>query len=594
MLEHAIDREHAEIERRVREARSPDTAPERVATLLVEDFEDLPSPVGFAQTLVENGSRDRARAVASEALRIAPRSVTALTLAAEVARTVDGEREPAHGMLTEALEAPLDPDGTAELARHLLEAGRLSDALSVLEPRLADRPEDDETHELRALALERIHRRYAAAEQLAPHEQAVLERFSDRGLIYRLRYSLAEFIEQRPELHERLASNVQDWLEELEELRPAGPVEDDDELEQRSKPIVRMANEQAWLLGASEEGDDDDEESVFLCDAEMMESDAPLALFAADPDTPPELADAARLWLATCTYGLWQVSVPVPSPGMWLTDIVSGMRRYAAIPPEQLQHACRWSVLMGALVALDGAWRTTGALVPLRPGEADEAAELVIEATADLVEDVTGKRLRGRPGRDRAPLPHGVLSEWREPASPPAAELMDQVLANLIPTIAAGVWRRRAARPALTNTEGHRLLFIAATINVGEGASARKRLAAHPDFRTDRDAALTWWGPQLTDVEHDHMLAEMRARLFEEPGERPRWLRARLAPCAGGFRVEVNSEERLALLIDLLDELGLAPEPKRCSVIDPAHDMAPIEAGGPMPSDPPGSKSRPG
>ncbi len=37
----------------------------------------------------------------------------------------------------------------------------------------------------------------------------------------------------------------------------------------------------------------------------------------------------------------------------------------------------RWSILLAALVSLDGVWRTTGAVVLLRPSEGDDAADLV-------------------------------------------------------------------------------------------------------------------------------------------------------------------------------------------------------------------------
>ena len=61
-----------------------------------------------------------------------------------------------------------------------------------------------------------------------------------------------------------------------------------------------------------------------------------MALLATDPDVRPEISSAAEVWLRTVTYGLWQISDPESGPGLWLTDIVTGARRYAAIAPEQL------------------------------------------------------------------------------------------------------------------------------------------------------------------------------------------------------------------------------------------------------------------
>ncbi len=241
---------------------------------------------------------------------------------------------------------------------------------------------------------------------------------------------------------------------------------------------------------------------------------------------------------------------------MWLTDLVSGVRRYAAIPPEQLEGASRWSVLMGALVALDGTWRSTGALVQMRPAEADWAAELAREAALDLAEALTDKRVRPRTGRRKAPEPHGVLAEQTSAASSEVAEMMSQVLGNLIPAIAGELWRRRAAGPTLTNSDGHRLRLITAVVKVNDRAAAAERLAAHQDFRTEEDGELSWWGRELSQIERQSALAHLRAQLAEadgeEPEEAPRWLRGRLRPREGGFEIEVNSEERVAFLLEPL------------------------------------------
>ncbi len=147
-----------------------------------------------------------------------------------------------------------------------------------------------------------------------------------------------------------------------------------------------------------------------------------------------------------------QISDPEPGPGLWLTDIVTGVRRYAAIPPEQLPGISRWSVLLGALVSLDGIWRSTGAVVLLRPSEGDGAAEWVHDASAAIAQAVAGTHGR-RPGRRREP--HGVLVALAEPLDPEIAALMSKLLGSLLPGIAGDVWRRRTAGPKLTNTDGH-------------------------------------------------------------------------------------------------------------------------------------------
>jgi hypothetical protein len=73
-LERMAELAFAEARRRSEEALSPDTPPERVAALVVEEFEDLPSPPGLAIRLRHDGSEQRARAVAAEVARLAPGS----------------------------------------------------------------------------------------------------------------------------------------------------------------------------------------------------------------------------------------------------------------------------------------------------------------------------------------------------------------------------------------------------------------------------------------------------------------------------------------------------------------------------------------
>ncbi len=419
-------------------------------------------------------------------------------------------------------------------------------------------------------------------------ERGALDDFSDRELLYRLREGLDELVEERPDLQETIAATAREWLEELEEAEPDTELADLEQLgtdasrfAERREGIVRLAIEHAWLLD-----DEDDEDGP---EPEIEESAAPLALFATDPETEPVLAEAARDWLETCAFGLWQVADPEPAPGVWLTDLVTGARRYAAIPPEQLEGASRWSVLLGSLVALGGTWRTTGAVLTMRPSEGDWAADLAREATADLARVLTGKRARRRALNRKQPPPYGVIVELDDPAPPLVADLMGKVVGSMAPTIAGELRRRREAGPVLTNTDGDRLRLITAQVAVRSVATARERLSSHPDFRTEEEDELSWWGRELTEMERETGLAQLRAQLgpedgeIEEPDEAPRWLRGRLKPAEDGFEVEVNSEERLAGLLELLREQGLEPEMSRRSTIDPAQDMPRVGAGGPMP-----------
>ncbi|MGH2843695.1 MAG: tetratricopeptide repeat protein [Solirubrobacteraceae bacterium] len=580
----------AEARRRAEEALSPATPVERVAALVAQEFEGLPAPPGFALRLARDGSEERARAVATEVARLAPGSVTALTLAAEVAGEFDHDHGRAGELLDEALDAYVDQDGAVSLAQHMLGAGRQLDALDLVREAMLEEPEDEDANEVYGLVLEQLHRRLAAGEKLGRAERDELARFAERGAVYALRDAMRSLVEERrPELLEPVSASVRDWMEELhaaqgDESEDMFGLESGDE---RAEALFRFAMEHAWLMEPDPDAHEQHRELPFDGVPALDGLDAPLALLVRDPDVSPEISSMAQNWLETVTYGLWQVTDPVPGPGLWLTDILTGVRRYAAIPPEQLPGITRWSVLLGALVSLDGIWRSTGAVVLLRPSEGDGAAELVHDVSATIAKALARKRAR-RPGRRREPQPHGVLVEVTEPMDPTVAALMSQALGTLLPGILGEAWLRRAAGPKLTNTDGHRLRMITADLTVNDPATVTEMLASHADFRTEDEGGLTWWGRELTGVERAGMLAQIHALVgddepIEEADQPQRWLRGRLDPHAGGFEVSVNSDERLEALVQLLRELGAQPRIERQSVIDPAQDMPPIPLGTPMP-----------
>lgn len=580
----------AEARRRAEEALSPATPPERVAALVVHEFEGLPAPPGLALRLKRDGSEERARAVAAEVARLAPGSVTALTLSAEVAGEFDHDGAGVEELLDEALDAYVDPDGAVSLAQHMLGAGRQLDALELVREVLLEEPEDEDANEVYGLLLEQLQRRIAAGEKLGLAERDELARFAERGSLYALRDAMRSLVEERrPELLEPVSASVRDWMEELHAAR-GDTSEDLSGLEfgdERSEALFRFAMEHAWLMAPDDDAEEQPRELPFDSGLALEESGAPLALLVSDPDVSLEVSSAAQDWLETVTYGLWQVADPVPGPGLWLTDILTGARRYAAIPPEQLPGMSCWSVLLGALVSLDGIWRSTGAVVLLRPSEGDGAAEWVHDASAALAKALAGKRVRP-PGRRREPKPHGVLVDVAEPMDPSDAALMSPVLGSLLPGILGEVWRRRAAGPRLTNTDGHRLRMITAQVTVNDPATVTRTLAAHADFQTEGDGGLSWWGRELTEGERAGALAQIHSLLggdepIEKADQPQRWLRGRLEPRADGFDVSVNSDERLEALAGLLHQLGAQPEIGRQTVIDPAQDMPPIQLGTPMP-----------
>ncbi|MFI5068569.1 MAG: hypothetical protein ACHP9Z_31955, partial [Streptosporangiales bacterium] len=76
----------------------------------------------------------------------------------------------------------------------------------------------------------------------------------------------------------------------------------------------------------------------------------PLRAFAADPATPGELAARASEWDRHVRFGIWQVQEPQAAPGVWCTELVSGLRRYTQFPAAALDGVAPWSVWLGALV----------------------------------------------------------------------------------------------------------------------------------------------------------------------------------------------------------------------------------------------------
>src|SRR5512144_452720 len=261
-LERMAELALVEARQRAEEALSPETPPERVAALVVEEFEDLPSPPGLATRLRRDWSEQRARSVAAEVWRLAPCSATALTLAAEVAGVFDHDQARVDELLDEALDAFVDPDGAVGLAQHMLASGRQLDAIELVREVLLDEPEDEDAQEVYGWALEQLHGRAGAGEKLARAEREELARFADRERLYALREAMRVLVEERrPQLLVPLSASVRDWMEELREAQgsesadPFGLAPGDDE--ERSEALFRFAMEHAWLMEADDVADDE-------------------------------------------------------------------------------------------------------------------------------------------------------------------------------------------------------------------------------------------------------------------------------------------------------------------------------------------------
>ena len=574
---HAVQAER-ELDRRVEQLVGAETSPGVAAAAWLEELEGTPLPARATRMFELGGSDAQARAVAAAMESQAPGSLPALTLAADVALQLDGDARRASALIDQALESNADAEARRTLALHLLELRRLAESMSITSEWLLEDPADEAAQEMRSVALVLARRRLTGesegpgecpcwsgrpwTECCRPGEEEALARFEDRGELERLRGEVRSFTVSAPGVEALIAAHVEEWLASAEPFAADAANRED---------LIETATESGWLVAAEHEDDDD----------------APLALFAANRAGSAE-AKAAERWLEHCQYGLWQVADPAPAPGVWLTELVTGTRRYAAIPPAQLEGIGRWTVLLGALVAIDGAWRPTAPLVPLRPREADE----ITETAEEMIGCIAAAAVRGKEPPEVPPgrwleEPAGVLASRAEPVPPDVATFAGRVICSGMPQLLACVGELRERVPELRNTDQDPICLVNATVRVGDAVAVAARLAKHPDFDLDGEGALTWWGREMDALERANGEAEVRA-LLREHGEDPdtartdaprRWVRGQVKPVAEGLEVDVNSRERLERFLQLLRGLGEQPEMGKQRVIDPARDMPQFRAG---------------
>ena len=558
------------VEDRFEEIFGDGVPPSRSAELMLGSDHDRMSPPRVSLLFLERSSVERARAVVAEALRQAPGSAAALSLAADLAAAIDGDQEGAVALLGEIPEEVRAAQPVV-LAGHFISAGRTHAALDILDAHLADEPGDRRAEILRAKLLETMHAaltRHACGDcGCGPgqdcRQQAdadAVARFEDRSAIYALRQAMLRLTAADPVVSRAMDEAVAHWH----------TLSDGPGIGYDAAALMDIATEHAWLVAGDEDSDDD--------------ADAPIRVLA-ETAADASLRTAAQRWHEHLQYGLWQVGDPAPGPGVWLTDLSTGRAHYAAVAAEQLEGTARWTVLLGALVAIDGVWRTTRTLIPLRPGEGDELAELAGEMLVSLVSELSGEEV-SRPRRGDRPEPTGVLIAETEPAEPALADLQSRVIGAGMQHLLCALAELRAASPRMTNTDGDPLVLIEATVAVRDPQRTLAALAAHADFEADGDT-VTWYGRKLDALEQETTLAELREHLraqgeSAEVGEADapeRWIRGTIAAESDGLRVQVNSRKRFDKLLGALRDAGGEPEVQKRTVIDPAQDLAPIRTG---------------
>jgi hypothetical protein len=568
--------------------RDPATPAEDAAAALMDMYAGEPVRPGLAMLLsTHRGSVDEVLKVAAAALtagdveQVDEPSLTALTFGAHAAHLA-GDHAQARRLMDQAMDGPVLGLRAAD---HLVIMDRVADALELLSTQVAGEDYDSEAAEVHQSALEAAHRRLAGAaptgdcscgrglawsECCREREATEVARFSDQSSLDALRAGVAEFV-RTSEWGEVVAAHVADWLDEVE-AESWEPNE--------SESLETMATEHAWLVaGADEDSDDDDDED-----------DDVFVEFLLDGDAPPPVARAALAWHRHVRYGLWQVADPTTAPGLRCVELLTGDTRYVSFAPEQIEGLPRWSVLLGAVVPIDGAWRSTGTFIRVSPREADALYETVQAAFEVVLGDIVDSPSKQTVMRARQPTPfrdappNNVYAYLEEPVTGPAANLLSQVTGASLTRLLGELYAARATPPRLTNTDGDEMCEIKAHIQVRDGAEVVARLTQHPDFDADAsdEGRLVWLGQAIPAGRRASMLAEARAQLraaghsdsdVAAVAGAQRWIRGQIRRRDNVLVVEVNSEERLQRLLTLLDEVGAQPTVADRSRVDPAQDL---------------------
>jgi hypothetical protein len=591
-----------EAERRAYTIRDPATPAEEVANLLATRYEDRePVMATLTDGLAEAGSSPERLVKISElwqaveATEDKPPSMAWLTFAAGAARAA-GDTDRARRLLDQAFDQADDPVSRIRLSAHLRVHGRAAEAVELLEGIMREDPEAEFAAEQYAVTIEEIFERQSADNPPDPcpcgsgesgpdccgsRERAALDRFNDRSGLTAFQDAIAAYA-PRSAYRKGFQEFVAEWRSATEE---------DNWYSLERASFTALASELALILA---EGPDEDPGSDPGTGSDIGDGDGEenvLTAFARDPDVPEELAGQARSWNEHIRYGLWQIAEPKAAPGVWCTEIATGVTRYVAFPAGTIRRFPRWGVLFGGIVPVDGIWRYTGQAFQVSPDEADALADTLTDNTEALLSDLTGQPSKRATRRARRSIPfgrakpNGVTVYAAEEALPETARFFGMVTVSMLLGLVAEVHEHRAQPPVMANTDGDPIQLITALIAVRDPEGLPGLLADHADFDQDptEPTRLTWLGRIMPVNQRDTLLAEVKARVGSgEPGEGEslsevgpeRWVRGLLQVKNGALVAEVNSEERLTRLVDLLRKLGEDPVVTEQIRRDPGQDLA--------------------
>lgn len=334
-----------------------------------------------------------------------------------------GRRKPPRRPVTDRLSAR---------ARALGRAGRPGEGAELLEPRLRDHPDDEAAGRAYAAVLREAFTMDGAGER----ERAAVARFRDRSGLEEVKGAVARYTERTRwggVVADRAALGLEEVPRRILSEAEAGTCAD-------------LAFEAA-VWGAQEEAGSMPLKELLKLYREGVVPDTPLTAFAADPETPPALARRASDWAEHSHYGLWQLLLPDPGPGVLARDLISGTQRFLEFPPEIIDGAPRWSVWLGGAVATGGVWHVTGAGLMLSPAEADAIAAVIDHGVGMMARTLSGmplaELLPGGPIPFGTAPPWGVRWEYFRPLGAEYAKRAGGVLMMLSAKIAGQVYRYR-------------------------------------------------------------------------------------------------------------------------------------------------------
>ena len=420
----------------------PQVPPAEVADLIAAKFADWVSAGTVAQMRLRNGVP---AAEVSEVLRLLLADASelpglaVLSFAVAVAHA-EGDEETERRYTTELLARARDAGGESlclDVARFISGNGHPGEAIELAEPYLRDHPGDKGA----AFTYSVMLREAAGLAEPGDRERAALERFADRSGLADVKRAVMAYME-RTEWGDLVTSKGASTLDLIPGRRLSAPVLD----------VCAGLALEAAVKGTESGIEGMTPKQLIELYRGGHQPQTVLTAFAADPDTPADLARRAADWAEHAHYGLWQLIDPAGKPGVPCLDLASGTRRYIAFPPGALDSVPRWTVWLGGVIPVDGVWHATGTGIMLSPTEADALAETIDRAMEKLVMTTAGgmplaEMLPPEPVPYRKAPPWGVRWDYFDPGDERYALFVSSTVMMLAARLVADVELHRASHP---------------------------------------------------------------------------------------------------------------------------------------------------